>query len=884
MTSMRSAGKGEGDVQGARPSLEQLRAIVGGLDDLAIEIGESGTVLWASPSARAWLQTDPAEMVGRPGEEFLPIQGRRWQERLTALAGGHASFAPRPVEFRVGGRRRSGEMSLQTFDLGPVENVTHQSRHGILARVRDVSLTNDDAVELSRSEAWFQTLLSAVTDVVVVLSLDGHARYANHAANTAFGIVEGMAPLDLLARVDPDHRSFLASVQRWLRTDEQAMAGRSSPPLLVRMKNQAGTLCTWEVRIRKLLAAGETEGYLVTSRDVTDQHQSAMMAHQSAELLEAVARGAPLSETLPELMRIAKSVLPGIHVALGMVDMEGTLRALPGSDFAAAFEQFGDDERSTAALYALSNGQLPYVHRGADVAPNWAQLAGPIAEGGVRAYWVWSLRDEDGSIIGSLLVLVPDERGPTPSERLAFAHVVNLAGVVIQRHRAVEALAHQARRDPLTGLPNRRALLELIERRLADDASGTDHLALLFCDLDRFKAVNDALGHSAGDRLLVAVANRWRDIVQEPGIIGRFGGDEFLVVIAGDGEGRRAVEVAEQLIAALVPPFDLDGERVTIGASIGVARANPATSAHAGHVVVGEADAAMYRAKGLGRNRYALADHPPQRDALDRLQLEAALRQAIPRDELVLHFQPIIRSSDGAVEILEALVRWDRPGRGLVPPSDFVAVAEDTGLILPLGSWTLRAVVRQLQAWSRDPVLGRLIVTLNVSARQMAEPGLVSEVAQVLAEHDVDPGHLAVEITESVLMEDPALVIDAAERLTTMGVFVVIDDIGAGFTSFDLVRRFGSVAALKIDQSIVSDIVDPASRSRPVVSAIVALAEGLGAAAVAEGLERDEQVSVLRDLGCYHLQGFLFGRPVPANEVANAVEAVKERFSGTTVS
>jgi predicted signal transduction protein with EAL and GGDEF domain len=362
-------------------------------------------------------------------------------------------------------------------------------------------------------------------------------------------------------------------------------------------------------------------------------------------------------------------------------------------------------------------------------------------------------------------------------------------------------------------------------------------------------------------------------VLREGDTIGRFGGDEF-VVVANAVEGPRAAgALAQRLIRSLATPFTLDGVEVVVGVSVGVAVA--AAGVGDPQQLIRDADAAMYEAKNRGRGVHVVFESPMHDEVVERLQLEADLRRAVPGEELMMHYQPLVQVADRTVVGLEALVRWNRPGRGLVMPAQFVDVAEETGLIVPLGSWVLREVVRQAASWSRDPLLAGLHITTNLSARQMVEPGLVQEVKALTDEFGVDPSRLWLEVTESVLADDPYVVARVIEELSAIGVRVAIDDFGSGYTSLEYARQLARLAGLKIDRQFVVDLDDPGSHSEAIVAALVVLGRGLDAVVVAEGVESESQFEVLRRLGCDLVQGYLFGRPVAGREIRERILALQ---------
>jgi diguanylate cyclase (GGDEF)-like protein len=429
----------------------------------------------------------------------------------------------------------------------------------------------------------------------------------------------------------------------------------------------------------------------------------------------------------------------------------------------------------------------------------------------------------------------------------------------IERKRAEVALAHQALHDPLTELPNRALFLDRLEQALARAQRSSVNVAVLFLDLDRFKVVNDSLGHEAGDRLLVDVANRLRGVVRPGDTVARFGGDEFTILCDVRGE-RDAVLIAERVAAAVEAPFTLDDNEAFLTTSLGIALTTGRVDARA-EALIRDADAAMYRAKERGKSRYELFDSNMRASAVDRLEIENALHRALDRGEFRVFYQPAVDLLTGEPIGVESLVRWQHPERGLVGPDEFIALTEETGLIVPLGAWVLREACRQWKVWEESGTPAPRIA-VNLSTRQLGQPDLVEVVADVLEETGMDPAQLSLEITESTVLEDTESALGTLEALKRQGVRISLDDFGTGYSSLALLKRL-PVDELKVDRSFVMGLGrDP--KDSPIVSTVVGLAEALGLAAIAEGVETAAQAEELRRIGCRLAQGFYFARPQPA--------------------
>jgi diguanylate cyclase (GGDEF)-like protein/PAS domain S-box-containing protein len=442
-------------------------------------------------------------------------------------------------------------------------------------------------------------------------------------------------------------------------------------------------------------------------------------------------------------------------------------------------------------------------------------------------------------------------------------YVVNVRDIT-ERKDAEAKLAHQALHDPLTGLPNRLLLVDRLRNAIA---RGQRHdgppPVVMFLDLDRFKLVNDSLGHGAGDELLVAVANRLSAVVRTTDTLSRFGGDEFVILCEGMASQDAVMALAERAMTAIDEPFEINGERFHIGVSIGVAFVDD--DGPSPEELLGDADYAMYLAKARsGQGRVQLFDQATRAVARQRVHTETALARALERDELVVFYQPIVETATRRWVGVEALLRWQHPTRGLLAPAEFLEVAEQTGLIVPIGQWVLSEACAQVQKWNHDlPPDEHLAVSVNLSGRQLTEPDLAVSIAESLRQAEIDPRalRLVLEVTETLLPADE----DEARRrlieLHELGIQLAIDDFGTGYSSLRYVRDL-PISTIKIDRSFVSGL-GYSDHDEAIVNAVTQLARTLGLRVVAEGVETEAQFAFLGRVGCDFSQGYLFGRPQP---------------------
>jgi diguanylate cyclase (GGDEF)-like protein len=446
-------------------------------------------------------------------------------------------------------------------------------------------------------------------------------------------------------------------------------------------------------------------------------------------------------------------------------------------------------------------------------------------------------------------------------ERAGDDRFIMIVEDVTEQRKAVGEIEHKAHHDALTGLPNRLRFREVLESELRDLASSGRRLFVLAVELDRFKEVNDALGHSIGDALLRAVAKSLRQCAPAPHCIARFGGDEFFIMLDPRLAEAEAQAIAERIIATVKQPLSIEGQRVVVGASIGMAQA-PRDGVTMGSLVK-RADLAMYRAKALGGARALWFTADMEAALTTRRQLEVELHEALAKEQLVLHYQPIVDARDGRTTACEALVRWRHPQRGMISPAEFIPIAEETGLIVAMGEWVLRRACAEARTWSED-----IRVAVNFSPKQFQQSDLVRVVAHALADAGLTPTRLEVEITESTLMSDADEVAVKFEALSAMGVRLSLDDFGTGYSSLGYLNRF-PVQKLKMDRSFVRTLLG-SRKTQAIVSAVSLLARELDIDVVAEGVETPEQLACLSSKDVFLIQGFLFSRPKPAEELFTA--------------
>lgn len=726
-----------------------------------------------------------------------------------------------------------------------------------------------ERLELARSNVsgrhdWLEEMINQIPDYIYAKDLEGRFLFANKAVV----VDNGLESLDdLIGKSDFDLHPFEAATA--IDTVEKKVMETGKPDLGIEEISLSRNGGRWLMMSRLPLRDrhGKTIGVLGMSRDISARKEAEQLLQAQARLLELVARGMPLDDFLTELVRMIEAQVTGLEGSVMLMTEDGRhLAFAAGPSLPAEYPE----------LFSLveigpnvgSCGTAAWRDRSVIVTdiqsdPLWQDYRAIIKPFGYRSCWSTPIHSSQGDVLGTFALYSKQPLAPDARHDELVTVAAHLAGIAIERRRTEDRINFLARHDALTGLPNRLLMDSELKAALASAAGAGSGVALAFLDLDNFKLVNDSLGHAAGDDLLKIVAARIRETTGKDGIVGRVGGDEFIIILRIPRDDRatiaRRFEAIRQIVAQ---PIWLEGMELQVTCSMGIA-CYPEHGATPSDLQA-NADAAMYRAKENGRDNLQLFSVEMVEKVRQKLALTEEMRRAIREDEFVLHFQPQLNQNSGTVFGVEALVRWQHPVNGLVPPSDFIPLAEENGLIVPLGAWVLREACRQCKAW-QDQGLAPVVVSVNVSARQFRENGLIAEVAAALENARLEPRFLELELTESLIMQDLPRAVARMRELSALGLKLSIDDFGTGYSSLSTLKSF-PVSRLKIDKSFLTDIPQD-SGNMALTSAIVSLAQKLGLDVIAEGVETEAQAAFLRECGCEDIQGYFVSRPVPAEKL-----------------
>jgi diguanylate cyclase (GGDEF)-like protein/PAS domain S-box-containing protein len=719
-----------------------------------------------------------------------------------------------------------------------------------------VDESNTARVVLAASEERFRALVQHAVDVIVVVDRQGTIKYLSPSAATTLGLDPAVVTGVGFARFLDE--AGVASANRVRRE----LLENPGTAFTSEFRLDDGTQSHWvEATLTNKLDEPAVQGIVGNLREITERKRANAFADAEAKTLEHILSGAPVPETLTLVIEALEAYIPDGAGSIRLHDAAlHTLECVAAPNLPPDYVDQVSASTTTDDVERYLDTNEPRIVRDISLEIPDPEFARRCADHGLRGVATLPIRSPDGAeFLGELGFYLRSVRDLEHTEMRALVRGRDLAAIAIDRDARTRELGHLALHDTLTGLPNRALAYDRLEHALArlDERDDAARVAVLFVDLDRFKHVNDGLGHDIGDELLVAVSRRLSASVRQHDTIARLGGDEFVVLCEDLVDERHAVDLAERAAAALAEPFSLSRAEVTISASIGIAVTGRSSERAA--TLLQDADAAMYRAKRRGGARHELFDEAMRTQAVSRLLTERALRRALDHDELRVLFQPQVDLASGARVAIEALLRWDHPVRGLVTAAEFVMVAEETGVIVPMGEWVLETACLAARSTGPGPDGAPLTVAANVSRRQLQGADFPAFVARTVRDLGIDPTTLCLEVAESALLDDFDTVADAVRALKDIGVQLAIDDFGTGGSSLTYLRRF-AFDQLKIDRMFVEGLGRSAADDA-IVAATIDMAHALNMVVVAEGVETEAQRVGLRELGCDRAQGYHLGAP-----------------------
>ncbi len=680
-----------------------------------------------------------------------------------------------------------------------------------------------------------------------------------------------------------DQEPFVISVhlphQRpdWLPTESQS----SISFLIPGQTKPLGILCAHAPTVRDFTADDLHFLQAITHLLATalERKRSEALLQTQTRILESIAAGSDLQQVFNSLCLLLEQQSPGVLCSILLLDAEaGRMRAGAAPslshEVAAALDGLVIGEGTGSCGTAAYRGEAIFVTNVA-TDPVWALYRDFAIGHNIHACWSTPFLSQAGEVLGTFALshCIPCE--PTAHHLEMMKTAAHLASIAVEGHRAAAQLKQQALYDALTGLPNRVLFLEQLQQRLHQQNQQNQQqsgFAVLFLDVDQFKLINDSLGHTVGDQMLIEIAQRLQHCLSSQETFARLSGDEFAILLNTVEDTAQAQVLANELQMALSQPLKLKEHEVFASVSIGIAHSS--NSYGYAEELLRDADTAMYRAKALGRERYVTFDQTMHTQTVARLQMEIDLHRAVEelavqhRSQFQLSYQPIISLSNQKIVGFEALIRWQHPERGLVSPLEFIPIAEETGLILPIGRWVLQSACEQMQTWQQMGLGQSLVMSVNVSGSQFLQPNFASQIKEALSLSQIAAANLKLEITESLLMEASPSVIDQFELLQALGIKLSLDDFGTGYSPLSYLYRF-PIHTLKIDRSFVQSVGKGQAK---LVQTIAALAQGLDMDTVAEGVETPEQLAQMQALGCDYYQGYLFSPPVPAEAATRLLQ------------
>jgi diguanylate cyclase (GGDEF)-like protein/PAS domain S-box-containing protein len=795
--------------------------------------------------------------------------GEREADVIASLAADRERAIVFDTELRYS-RRRSDPISLSDLEdkqtqvgrlTATIARMAVQYHGGLTATAKLTSERNQ-----------LRAMIDQVPDYLFVKDLDHRFVVVNQAVARIHGRRHAS---ELIGRSDFDlHPNKVAA--EFLAVEQAIIA--TGTPSIDREEEVVDAVTgakTWLSTSKLVLHNDRNEiiGIVGISRDVTVRKNAERLRDEQAHAIEMIAMNSPLKDVLDRIVRLMQAQLEGVFGSILLVDSDGrrlkhgAAPSLPEA-YTRAIDGIAVGPHSGSCGTAAFRRESVIV---SDISldPLWTDFRDLADLHGLRSCWSTPIISHEGAVLGTFAMYSKEVREPRPFETALTETSVRIAAIAIERKQAEDQIRFLAHHDMLTGLPNRTLLRDRLDQAMLQTERHNPWVSVVFVDLDSFKSVNDSLGHTAGDALLKIVADRMVACVRPTDAVVRLGGDEFVILLVDLPASPDAIsDILQTLMASITTPIAYAGQDIHITCSMGVATF-PQDGRDAETLLM-NADAAMYQAKDNGRDSFQFFTAEMNAKAHQRFAMQDEMRKAIARSEFYLDYQPQVDLRSGRIFAVEALVRWRHPVRGVLSPGEFISLAEETGLIIPLGDWALNEACRQNKAW-QDAGLTRISVCVNVSARQFQDKDWSSRVTRTLADSGLDAEYLELELTESVLMRNVDKAIETMNNLKKTGIHFAIDDFGTGYSSLSALKSL-PVSRLKIDQSFVRNLVHDED-DRSIISAVISLGQRMNMIVIAEGVETEDQLSFLLSSGCDEAQGYHFSKPVDPESIGGLLEA-----------
>ncbi len=708
----------------------------------------------------------------------------------------------------------------------------------------------------------YESIFSHNPDACYILDLNGNVLLFNDAALQLTGLTKD--EIHNVPFISLIEEQCIANTQRFFKSVKNGNSERFNTTI----KLKDGTRIDLSVTCVPIYIDNKIYGVGGIAKNITEMNHLQTLLNGQNKVLEMLAKGYPIKDVLNEIIHVIEKVSNGGTCSISLVDKSGTKLIHYSSP------NLPEEYTNFIANISIGNntgscGTAAYLKKiiiveDIETDPLWENYKEYALKHNLKACWSLPVFDNSKNVLGVFAMYYDKPTTPNEHDRKTIEKATYLTNLVIQHFISEEKINFMAYHDALTGLPNRRLFDLRVKRAIENNQLQNNLLGLLYIDLDRFKVINDSLGHNIGDLLLKEVSQLLKGCIRKIDTFSRQGGDEFTILLEGVSKSEIA-DIAERIIDVLSKPFMINGNEIFVTPSIGISL-HPVDGQDKDELLR-KADMAMYQAKKRGRNNYQFYDEVLDKKEFERLEIENELRKAMDKEEFSLHYQPIIDLTNNNMTGVEALIRWNHPTLGLVPPSKFIPIAEEIGLIVPIGEWVLRNACKQIKHWEN---LGfeDLTLSVNLSIRQFYQVNLISMIKRIIDETKINPAQLTVEITESMTMDVESATI-ILHDLKDLGLTISIDDFGTGYSSLNYLKTF-PIDYLKIDQSFIRDMTKSKSDEN-IATTILLMAHNLGLKAIAEGVETNEQLQVLKTHNCHKAQGYLFSKPLPAEDITQII-------------